>query len=549
MKDTHKRSTPVLWTAIVAASLAVIVTAGVARAGEKAAKASAAARATAPAAGEEKDFAALEDLVYDERYQQAYESAVGFLKKYPAGRRAEAAEFWKCYALQRSTRDYGRAFDCYTVFLDRYPDGKWSDDARTEYAKLAKRLAEAGDPRGKAALDIMRDSPDDAEFKLSVLYALIESGDDALALDAVRDVLKTSKDPELRRQAVFVLADVEDPAVLTTLIEVAKSDPDADVRRHAIYAISNESEDPRVLDTLVSIMKSEKDPDIRRHVLYALAEVDRPDVVKILSDAALNDPDLEIRTAATYAIAEVDDPEALRALKVLVKDAASLDIRRAALYALIERDDVDIVPELRALALSKGGGSEERELRRAATYALAEVDDPAVDEVLAEIVKTSDDVEVKKAAFYALAAHGSPGARETLKIAALDTKDSELARAAVYALGDLLEEDEAGFLLEVYRKSPFEDVRLAALQTSISLGGGTSAPALGTMLETEKSAEQRRMIVWALADIENDEAVAILARVAKSDADKDVRRQAVAALGSIGSPAAKQALRDLLGGE
>ena len=42
---------------------------------------------------------------------------------------------------------------------------------------------------------------------------------------------------------------------------------------------------------MVSIMKTEKDPDIRRHVLYAIAEVDRPDVIKVLSDAALNDPD------------------------------------------------------------------------------------------------------------------------------------------------------------------------------------------------------------------------------------------------------------------
>jgi HEAT repeat protein len=40
--------------------------------------------------------------------------------------------------------------------------------------------------------------------------------------------------------------------------------------------------------------------------------------------------------------------------------------------------------------------------------------------------------------------------------------------------------------------------------------------------------------------------VAILARVAKSDTNGQVRREAVSALGSIDTPAAKKALRDLL---
>jgi len=46
--------------------------------------------------------------------------------------------------------------------------------------------------------------------------------------------------------------------------------------------------------------------------------------------------------------------------------------------------------------------------------------------------------------------------------------------------------------------------------------------------------------------MDNDEAVAILARVAKTDTSSQVRREAVSALGSIDSPAARKALRGLL---
>jgi len=242
----------------------------------------------------------------------------------------------------------------------------------------------------------------------------------------------------------------------------------------------------------------------------------------------------------------VDDPAAVNALKALLKSSTSFEIKRAALYALVEREDVNIVPDLKALALSTGKSDQERELRRAAVYALAEVDDPTVPDVMAEVVKTSDDREVKQAAFYALAELGGPKAESMLKGAAMDAKDEEMARSAVYALGDMLDEDGSAFLLDVYRKSPFESVRRAALEVSMHVGGNQSAPAIGAMLENEKDADQRRILVWALSDIETDESVAILARVAKTDSNREVRRQAVDALASIGTPAAKKALRDLL---
>jgi len=97
----------------------------------------------------EQAYEDLQDLIYDERYQQAYEAAQQFMKTYPKSKWVEAADFWKCYALERSTRAYAESFDCYASFLKKYPDGKWSDDARNEYVKLAKRMADAGDPRGR----------------------------------------------------------------------------------------------------------------------------------------------------------------------------------------------------------------------------------------------------------------------------------------------------------------------------------------------------------------------------------------------------------------
>lgn len=526
-------------------------------------------------------YEALQDMIYDERYAQAYEAATRLLGAYPGSRYVEATEFWRCYALQRSSGDYARAFDCYKEFLGTHPDGKWSDDARAEYVKLAKKLSDAGDPRGKVILEGLApvpptppapfsspapDAPSappaprtprtpdvgmapkgDRDFKLAVLYALMESGDKQVSLDSVTDLLKHSNDRDVRRNAVFMLSELDDPRVVDILLDVARNDPDPDVRRHAIYAVTDHADQDKVLDALVGIMKTEKDPDIRRHVLYAIAEVDRPEVTDALVGVALHDKDEDARRAATYALAEVNDDQATQALQKIVESDASDELRTAALYALIERKDVNIVPTLKKLATDKSEGPQADRLRRAAVYALAEVDDPSVVDALTEVVKTSVDSEVRKAAFYALAEHGGPEAENALRSAALDTQDESLAKAAVYGLADLLhDQDGAAFFMEVCDKSPFESVRQAALYAAIDKGGPASAGPLGKLLETEKNASQRRAIVWALADIETDESVTILARTAKKDPDRDVRHAAVQALGGMDIPAAKKALRDLL---
>ena len=72
---------------------------------------------------------------------------------------------------------------------------------------------------------------------------------------------------------------------------------------------------------------------------------------------------------------------------------------------------------------------------------------------------------------------------------------------------------------------------------------------MGTILETEKDADLRQSIVWALSDSDSDEAVRILARVIRNDSSARVRTSAVQALGEIGTPAAKKVLKEILSEE
>src|SRR5262245_52299609 len=64
-----------------------------------------AAPAPLPPNTERGAYEQIKNMIYDAQYQQAHEASLRFLKKYTKSVNAEEVSFWKCYALQRATRD------------------------------------------------------------------------------------------------------------------------------------------------------------------------------------------------------------------------------------------------------------------------------------------------------------------------------------------------------------------------------------------------------------------------------------------------------------
>jgi HEAT repeat protein len=106
---------------------------------------------------------------------------------------------------------------------------------------------------------------------------------------------------------------------------------------------------------------------------------------------------------------------------------------------------------------------------------------------------------------------------------------------------------DTSLLLEVFRKSKFDEVRKAALYAISDHSEGKSAvDSLSKILKEEKQEEYRVVALQALANVKGDEVVPILADVAKNDSSNRIRTVAVQMLGEIGTPAAKKVLMDIL---
>jgi len=484
-------------------------------------------------------------LLLDREYEKAREQFAQFVKDYSKTRWYDDARYWYCYALENSTTSMEKAFESYYELVrefDRtreHAQSEWRDEAAERAVLLAKKLAKTN-PKYRAYIEELSQSQED-EITASVVMALLESGE----VETILEILDTTDNPEVRRLAVYALQDCDSPKCNEKLVEIARGDRDPEMRRYAVYALADRGEDADVVRLLTSLLESETDPEIRRLAVFTIAESEDPAVASTLIDIALNDKDPETARAAAFGLSEVDDPAVTPALERLVKEARDPEVKKAALYALVERGDVTVLPTLERIAMA----GESQELSQAATWAIAEMKgDPAAATALAKIFKSSKDIEVRKAALYGLAETDGKVSVELMKEAALTADNEELARAALFALSNAVDDEQAApLILEVYRKTPFTDVRTAALHVLLETEGEAALPVISTVLESEPDPDLRVAAVMALdGTTDEDAAVKILARVAKNDPSSKVRRVAVQVLGQIRTEAAREALLEIL---
>lgn len=253
--------------------------------------------------------------------------------------------------------------------------------------------------------------------------------------------------------------------------------------------------------------------------------------------------DEEVTLAAIQALFERDDPETLPLLLGLLDRSRSPEARVRLVYLLSEFDGSQVIARLQAAATSDPSTA----VQVAAVRALSSVEGAEAAEALRLIVRGRSDADVLRDAIRALGQRGSLSDVPLLADLAVRSEVPPVALSAVYAMHEL--GAEVRDLARVARSARDVDTRRNALMALAERGDPDALAVLVEVATTSPEAQLRRTAVMALAEFKDDASVEALSRVARNDADTEVRRTAVQALGMIGSPAARAALRGLVGGE
>ncbi len=293
-------------------------------------------------------------------------------------------------------------------------------------------------------------SNDDEEIRLIALNALVEM-DDSAALPALREVLARRDEcaPQLRRQAMMIIARKASPGTESLALEAARNDPDPEVRQMALTWLI-EKDNEQALDVAQSMLASTEDAHVRQAAVMALARSRNDRARTILRDFVRSDAPVELRGEALMALPLNRNADDATFLRSLYGETSDKQLKEYALMALGRRSLEGDTDWLLSIAQDE---SEDIDLRTQAVWMLRSDSSVPVTQI-ATLYDRSDNRKIREAALMIIAerSRNDSAALDKLIGIARDEKDVDLRRQAVSTLSRSRDPRAQAVLLEIIRK-------------------------------------------------------------------------------------------------
>ncbi len=203
------------------------------------------------------------------------------------GKRADAALYWKAYALKKLGKPDLAGATCGQLG-SLYNQSRWNADCRA--LLLPNNQGWARQEDDSAAGESGKDA--DSELKLLALNSLMNR-DPAQAVPLLRGVLGGNQPASVKEHALFVVAQGRSPEAQTLMRELIVGKMGAEMQRQAIRS-AGLFEGRRMNDALVEVYRTTPDPKAKRAVVQAFfLSADDARLV----DLARNEKNMEMKRA------------------------------------------------------------------------------------------------------------------------------------------------------------------------------------------------------------------------------------------------------------
>jgi HEAT repeat protein len=340
-----------------------------------------------------------------------------------AGKRADAALYWKAYALHREGRR-SEAQAAIDQLKATAPKSRWLDDARALEIEIRQGSGQ------RPAVE----SQSDEEMKLIAINSLMHS-DSEEAVPMLEKFLASNASVSLKKKALFVLSQGGSARARQVVTEIARGQRSPQLQGEALkYLGLFGGEQSR--QALAEIYASTSDVDVKKSVLHSfMLSGDKPRVLA----AARGEKDPGLRDAAVKTLGIMGAQDELWQLYTSEK---SVPVRKGILHALFIGGAADKLAE--ALRSER-----DPELRAAAIHSLGLVGGDKSGALLVATYKTETDPEIRKKVMHALFLQGNDAA--LVQIARGET-NPELRKSAVHWLSLMGSREAKAFMLEILNK-------------------------------------------------------------------------------------------------
>ena len=322
--------------------------------------------ATGPRGSDESMYQNGLNAINNHQYEQALSEFNNVVVR--NGTKAEGALYWKAYVLNK----LGRAADAQAAIdtlRKTYPSSHWLDDAKVVELELKQSKG-----------PVSPDAEADDDIKVLALSGLMQS-DPEKALPQVEKLLKGAHSPNLKRQALYVIAQNNTPQAQQMLEQIARGgNPDLQVR--AIQFMS-ERRNPNTPKILLEIYTSTNDPAVKRAVLDTFSNNrDKDRLMQVLK----SERDVNLRKQAIDRLGDVDgQPE----LWQIYQSETTTDGKVAVLRAMAHNGNLEKLADVART-------DKDPKVRQQAIEIISEQDGGNPSDTLVALYSSEQDEKVKR---------------------------------------------------------------------------------------------------------------------------------------------------------
>jgi HEAT repeat protein/beta-lactamase regulating signal transducer with metallopeptidase domain len=345
------------------------------------------------------------------------------------------------------------------------------------------------------------------------------------AVTALSAAARTDASGDVRRRAAESLGDNTLPAAMDSSIAIAKTASDADARRAAVEGLGQKTDD-RAHTALVSIAQSDRDEDVERAAVEALGELSDGRGLPALREIARNHRSSDVRRAAVETLAEhLPTADAIALLKSIATNESDADVQRAAVEKLGELSPTAETVQFLSTLMSN---SRSEDVQRQALETLGDIGVLGLPAII-DVARSHPSADLRRAAIETIGDKLPPAqALDILGPIARRDRDSDVQGRAIETLGNLKDQRAYNLLVDVARTSPSSDVRRKAIETLGESGHPDSVRAvLSDFARRTNDPEAAQEAIETLGEMKDAQALAVIARVARTPGDLDVRRKAL----------------------
>jgi HEAT repeat protein len=340
------------------------------------------------------------------------------------GDKVEGALYYKAYTLNKLGRR-DEAVSTIAELRKGYPSSRWLDDASALEVEVKQAAGKPVSPEDVSSDDI----------KLIALNGLMQTEPDR-AYPILEGLLKGPHSPNLKRQAVYVLAQNQSPKAQALLEQIARGstgNPDLQLRAISFFVDTRNKPDRAKL--LAEVYVTSNDNAVKSAIIQSFS---RSRDIEHLSQVAKTEKNPELRDAAIGQLGEVDgQPE----LWQMYAAETTPEGKKSLLNYMQRNGNTEKLLEVART-------DKDASVRSAAIRVLGTHKGPNVAAAMVTIYGGEQDASVKKTIIGTLA--DQRDAKSLVDVGRKE-KDIELKRIIVRRLSDMRTPEATEFLLEILK--------------------------------------------------------------------------------------------------